>query len=350
MRRFFSLALLVAVSAVNAAAQTAASEFSDSPIRVFGFGHIGYLSEDDGEGGFVIGQAVGHLSAALSDRINLFSEATASGKDDQYKVELERIFIRYEHSDALKFSLGRYHTPIGYWNTAYHHGSWLHTSTSRPEVIKFGSQVIPVHFVGVLVEGSVPTDAWNFGYQAALGNGRHSNIARAGDAGDINSDRAWLLGFTASPLDSALKLGASIYSDRVSPSFGNDVDELIVSAYAVWDGRTIEAFAEYHHLDHESDVGAMDDTSSGYYLQVGYKGFTEQPITPYARIEEVDIGDEDPLLFGRGLNYDAQVLGLRYELAETVALKAEYRRQEFDDSGDHENNFFLEISFVVSGE
>jgi hypothetical protein len=59
--------------------------------------------------------------------------------------------VRYDFSDQFKISAGRFHTPIGYWNTAFHHGSWLQTSVARPEMIKFGSRFIPTHFVGLIV-------------------------------------------------------------------------------------------------------------------------------------------------------------------------------------------------------
>ena len=39
----------------------------------------------------------------------------------------------FDKSDRLKVSFGRYHTPINYWNTAFHHGQWLQTTISRPD-------------------------------------------------------------------------------------------------------------------------------------------------------------------------------------------------------------------------
>ena len=68
-------------------------------------------------------------------------------------------------------SFGRYHTPINWWNTAFHHGQWLQTTISRPEMTQFGGRFIPVHFVGALVEGNAPAAGWNVNYQAGIGNG-----------------------------------------------------------------------------------------------------------------------------------------------------------------------------------
>ena len=342
---------IFAVIAANVYAETDAqtAAVSDSPVTVFGFGEFGYLSNDDVDpNGFVIGQAVGHLSASLAERISLFSEATVSARDKEYKIELERLFVRYDHSDAAKFSIGRFHTPLGYWNAAYHHGAWLQTAAARPFVIKFGSQVIPIHFVGLVFEGNVPSGDWSIGYAAGVGNGRSDPISRAGDAGDINSRRAWFAGVRASSFG-GIRIGATVYSDVASPEAGPEVDETIISGYAVYDKGPIEIIGEYHHLDHESRTGPEQDTSNGYYLQFGYRFPSRYPLTPYARYEEVDVGDDDPLLQGRGLDQNAKVIGLRYDLAATVALTGEFRREEFADSGDAENVFFIQLSFVVGG-
>ncbi len=96
------------------------------------------------------------------------------------------MILRFDQSDRLKVSFGRYHTPINYWNTAFHHGQWLQTTIARPEMIQFGGRLLPVHFVGALVEGSVPAQGWNLNYKAGLGNGRATAISRGGDAGDVN--------------------------------------------------------------------------------------------------------------------------------------------------------------------
>lgn len=346
--RIFGLALLCLLAVDATAAQTL--DLGEREVNLFGFGDFNYVEDEGDDGGFVIGQLVGHLSAGLGERFNLFSEISATARDDEYNLEVERLFVRYEHSDLLKASVGRFHTPLGYWNTAYHHGTWLHTSVRRPDVIKFGSRVIPVHFVGLMAEGRLHFEDWGFKYQAGFGNGRHENIARAGDAGDVNSERAWLLAASAQSYALHVKFGVSVYSDKVSPDFlTEDVDEIITSAYFVFDSERIEAILEYHHLDHELDNGPGNDTSRGYYAQVGYRVPTTARLTPYARVEQVDIGNEDPLLGGLGIDYDATVIGVRYDVASTVALKGEYRREEFADNGKQDNNFQIQLSFTVGG-
>ena len=86
-----------------------------------------------------------------------------------FNPEVERVIIRYDLNDYFKLSFGRYHTPINYWNTAFHHGQWLQTTISRPEMTQFGGSFIPVHFVGSLVEGAVPAGGLNLNYNFGRG-------------------------------------------------------------------------------------------------------------------------------------------------------------------------------------
>src|SRR5258707_10325413 len=87
-------------------------------------------------------------------------------------------------------SFGRYHTPVGYWNTAFHHGAWLQTTITRPDIVRFGGTFIPIHFVGFLAEGNIPSGGAGLSYNVGVGNGRGNVIFRPGDAGDNNNNRS----------------------------------------------------------------------------------------------------------------------------------------------------------------
>src|SRR6266849_2193747 len=164
-------------------------------LHLSGFADIDFSAQNRSEGprGFSEGQFTLHLASALSPRVAFFGELTFTPRADAgtgnppatgFNAEVERAIIRFDQSDLLKVSFGRYHTPINWWNTAFHHGAWLQTTISRPEMTQFGGRFIPVHFVGSLVEGSTPASGWNVSYQAGIGNGRGNVISRGGDAGD----------------------------------------------------------------------------------------------------------------------------------------------------------------------
>ena len=330
---------------------TSTADPSAPEFHVMGFGDISYVSRDGSdEDGFVIGQAVAHLSASLGDSLGVFGEFSATGKDSGYSFGVERFMVKYDFSDTFKLSAGRYHTPIGYWNSAFHHGAWLQTSTTRPEMVKFGSKLVPIHFVGVLLEGNVPATNLGLTYKVGYGNGRHSNIAQAGDAGDVNGDKAWMLQVNSRPKSIyGLDFGLGFYSDEVELVMNPDVKESTVSAYAAWTKESPEIIFEYLHSEHEevTDSSVSGDVDA-WYAQIAYrlKGKHDQ-WKPYLRLEKQKIDASDPLLGTEGLNQEAGILGVRWDFNPYAALKAEYRNEEFNNGG-RENNFRVQISFVLA--
>jgi len=324
----------------------------DTPeFNVLGFGDVSYVSRDgSSEDGFVIGQAVAHLSASLGNSFSVFGEISATGRDSEYSLEVERMIVKYEFSDLLKLSAGRYHSPIGYWNSAFHHGAWLQTTTSRPEVAKFGSRIIPIHFVGLLAEGTWTQSKLGLSYELGFGNGRHANIARAGDAGDINGDKAWMVQLRAAPdALGGVKLGLGYYSDEVQPDGALPSEESTVSAYVAWSQESPEVIVEYLHSEHElvSDSSVNGDVDA-WYAQFAYRlGDELGDWKPYARYERTEVDNSDPLLGADGLDYEGSILGVRWDFNAYGALKFEYRNEEFDNAG-RENNYRVQLSFVLA--
>ena len=318
---------------------------------VMGFGDLSYVSADgDDPDGFYIGQAVAHLSAALDESFGVFGEFSLTAHDDEYTIEAERLIVKYDFSDLLKVSAGRYHSPIGYWNPAFHHGAWLQTTVSRPEMVKFGSQIVPIHFVGALVEGALPNNTLGLTYMAGFGNGRHANVARAGDAGDINGDNAWMVQMSVAPERLfGLHAGIGYYTDQITPDDRPEIREGIASAYLVWTKERPELLMEYlrsrHELAADSDIYGY---TTAWYAQFAWRlAGKYRDWKPYVRIEQNDIDDSDPLLGDQGLDYEGGILGVRWDFNRYAALKAEYRNEEFNNEG-RENNFRLQVSFVLT--
>jgi hypothetical protein len=346
------LACALVYAAPACADEAANAESQDGmELHVMGFGDISYISNDaSDQDGFAIGQAVAHVAASLDDSLSIFGEFSATARDSEYSIEVERLIVKYDFSDRYKLSAGRYHTPIGYWNSAFHHGAWLQTTSTRPEVFKFGSRIVPIHFVGVLLEGTLTGGDLGLGYKAGFGNGRHANIARAGDAGDINGDKAWMLQVTAKPQNLyGLDAGIGYYSDEVSPTGLPPTSEKTVSAYLAWTRETPEFIVEYLHSEHAllTDSSVSGDVNA-WYAQLAYRLPGERSNwKPYARVEQTSVDDSDPLLGADGLDYEGAILGVRWDFNPHAALKAEYRNEEFDSNG-RENNFRVQLSFVLS--
>lgn len=351
----FSILLLAGLPLLPAfgqdAHQVAIDELSSPKFHVMGFGDISYVSGDSTSAdGFAIGQAVAHLSASLDDSFSIFGEFSMTAKDSEYSTEVERLIVKYDFSDLFKLSAGRYHTPVGYWNSAFHHGTWLQTTVSRPEMVKFGSKIVPIHFVGALLEGTLPNNKLGLSYMAGFGNGRHANVARAGDAGDINGNNAWTVQLNAAPAKYfGLHTGIGFYTDRLTPDDRPEIDEETVSAYVAWAKESPEVLIEYLRSSHElSANSSVNGDTTAWYAQIAWrlKG-DKRAFKPYVRIENTDVDDTDPLLGDQMLDYEAGIAGLRWDFTTFAALKAEYRSEEFNNAG-RENNFRLQVSFVLT--
>lgn len=322
-------------------------------LGIRGFTNVDFSAQDakGTTSGFSMGQFVLHFSGALSDKVSYFGEVSLTATPLGYNAEVERSFVRYDYSDHLKVSFGRYHTPISYWNTAFHHGLWLQTTVDRPEMIQLGGLLIPVHFVGALVEGTVPgTGSLNLNYNLGLGNGRGSVISRPGDAGDINNNRAWLVTLYSRP-DWAYgwQVGGSVYRDKIGLSDRN-LREWIESAHVVYTKERPELLAEFANIHHNSlgRPGSFD--SQAWYVQLAYRlPWFEQPWKPYYRFEYMHIPMSDPAFNAppRPLHsFNGSVVGVRYDISRFAAIKAEYRNSRRVPGEPRVNGAFLQTALT----
>ena len=341
------------------AAQTARDAQPEYPsLHLSGFADVNFAAQDKSEGprGFSEGQFVLHLASALSPRVNFFGELSLTPRTDAgtgspaatgFNAEVERVIIRFDHSDRLKISFGRYHTPINWWNTAFHHGQWLQTTVSRPEMIQFGGRFLPVHFVGALAEGALQAGGWNLNYQAGIGNGRGNVISRAGDAGDNNARPAVVLNVFTKP-DSmfGLQVGGSVYVDRVSVPGRPEFDERITAAHVVWQREDPELIAEIADVRH-SPVGGTQTTSNlAYYVQAAYRlPSVGHMWKPYYRFEHIEVDAADPVFLGVS-NLDGSTVGVRYDISTYAAIKSEIRARRRVSDQARTNGWFVQICFT----
>lgn len=316
-------------------------------IHFRGFGDVDFSATDTPTAikGFNLGQFSLHIASPLSKKISYFGEISFSARPNTFNVELERSFIRYDYDDRLKVSFGRFHTAVNYWNTAFHHGLWLQTTISRPDMIQFGGTLLPVHFVGLQAEGSIPSGPLGLGYNVGVGNGRGSIISRGGDAGDINSHRAWLANIYARPgRFSGLQVGGSIYRDKVTPASGAEFREWISSVHFIWERETPEVMAEFSNVRHRSLSGLQTFNSQAYYAQVAYRlPWQRKRWKPYYRFDHIHTPAGEAVL--GNLNLKRSTAGMRFDITDYAAFKGEFRstvRPGLEDS----KGFFLQTSFT----
>src|SRR6202007_814458 len=126
---------------------------------------------------FSLGQVNLFVTSDVSDKFKFLSEVVfEAGRDNVLVVDIERMLLTYNFNDYLNVSVGRYHTAIGYYNTAYHHSTWFQTATGRPFLFNFEDQggILPIHNVGASITGKVPSGTLGLHYVAEVANGRAS--------------------------------------------------------------------------------------------------------------------------------------------------------------------------------
>jgi hypothetical protein len=286
--------------------------------------------------GFQEGQFILHMSSALSPKVAVFGELSFTARADAgtgttpapgFNPEVERLIVRYDVNDRFKLSFGRYHTPINYWNTAFHHGQWLQTTISRPEMTQFGGSFIPVHFVGTLVEGEVPAGGLNLNYNIGLGNGRGQVISRPGDFGDVNNNRAWLINAFIKPNRAyRFRLGGSVYRDSLNPLNGPAATEWIQAGHIVWDKEQPEFIAEFANVAHKIAGSNYTANSQGLYWQVAYRlPGSARALKPYYRFDYIHVPRGDAIFRPVVPSFHSSTAGLRYDITSFAAFKLEYR-------------------------
>lgn len=341
----------------QAGAQPVESEYPT--LHITGFGDLNYATNvtRESNSGFSEGQFVLHFASALSPRVTFFGELSFTARSDAgtgmpaatgFNAEVERSIIRFDRNDQLKVSFGRYHTPVNWWNTAFHHGQWLQTTIARPEMTQFGGRFIPVHFVGALVEGALPAGGWNVNYKAGVGNGRGNVISRGGDAADNNRNRAWVIEVFTRP-DRAFRLqaGGSLYFDRITQTSGREFRERIVAGHVVWLKEDPEVIAEVAAVRHR-EIGQTRTTSSpAYYIQTAYRlPWFGRQWKPYYRFEHIHIAAADDVFRGVVSNLDGSILGVRYDLTLYAAVKGELRVLRRSSGQPRSHGGFFQVCFT----
>jgi hypothetical protein len=269
-------------------------ESSGFPTMQFrGFADVSYYW-DDLEGpanSFALGQFNLFITSKLSDKLSVLAETVIEA--DQYNVvgmELERLLFRWASSDYLSVSLGRYHTAIGWYNTAYHHSSWMQTAIGRPFLFEFEDDggILPIHNVGASVSGQIPAGDLGLRYIVEVGNGRASHAKSdepVQNVADENRGKAVNLAILMRPAKLAgFEAGLSVYYDTLTPDGMPKVGETILAGHAVYQTSDVEWLNEIVLVRNATTGSDHVADTTGFYTQVSKKFGAWRP---YARYQYV---------------------------------------------------------------
>lgn len=321
---------------------------TDDGVGLHGFADVGLSRSGEnnpvygrGNKGFNLGSFDLYLTPKFGTNVRSLIELVFEiDRTGAVNTDLERLQIGYAFNDGATAWLGRFHTPYGYWNTAYHHGAQIQTSVLRPRFLDFEDKggILPAHTTGAWATGTFHLGGGKLGYDAYLGNASHIDaggtldMKMAGDAkyrtmGGVN---AW---YSPKAL-SALRLGVHGLRGTVEADAGNAVPGLtrlnMYGGYGVFLDDDWEALAEYYRFDNTNLTGGTGShLSSAWYAQLG-RSFGS--FTPYGRIERTSLDQADNYFAqqANGRSYNRSVIGLRYEVDPKSALKVELNRTKKD--------------------
>ena len=275
-------------------------------------------------------------------------------------IDLERLTLGYTFNDALKIRAGRVHTPLGFWNTSFHHGSQLQPTINRPEFLVFEDDggILPVHTVGIYLSGRVKTDALTAEYGVLVGNGARmtsedgsSSVISPNNVADNSGGKSVAFHAALSPrMVSGLKVGVSGHMARIqdddSPGVTDvDVDQTILNASLMYTLGNLDLMGEYFSIKDEDKIGAAgDNTSNAYYGLISYT--VADRWVPYLLYENMSVTETDPYFAALGTaDVQKSVVGLRYNLSYRSSIKAEFRGVEWGSDDWNEYGIQWSLAF-----
>jgi hypothetical protein len=298
-------------------------------LQIQGFADVNFRASDQkgATNAFAVGQLDLFLTSRLSEKFSVLSELIIEADaTNEFSFEIHRLLLRYAHNDYFNFSAGRFHSAIGYYNTAYHHGSWFQTAANRPFIFAFEGKggILPLHNVGLSITGRIPSAPLGLRYVAEIGNGRASRspLDRAVQTSiDENNGKAFNLGIFARPKGlPGFQTGLSIYRDNLTPNGSPKVGQTIMAAHVVYQNRLYEMLNELVLVRNSRNSRVFH--TPGFYTQFSRRFGNARP---YLRYQYVNAPSDDPIFPDVGRR-NGPSLGLRYDLSDFVAFKAQYDR------------------------
>jgi hypothetical protein len=270
-------------------------------------------------------------------------------------VDLERTQVSFMPNQKFSMNIGRSHAMLGYYNTAFHHGTWFQTTINRPRFFEFEDQggPLPIHNVGVEAMGTVPSGKLGLHWFGEVGNGKQTYALQAGPnpanvLGD-HTGKSTNVGFLIRPENlSGFQAGFDWYQAALVPvtnllpgyglpgfPFPNAASyyhQNIYVAHVVYITPKFEFMAEDGEIGDTPRGSSTALYTSGGYAQVS-KAFGD--FRPYVRYEWMNPNFRDPNNAWAG-RWVGPLGGVRWDVNTFVALKLEYQHTDWknfiDDS------------------
>lgn len=327
---FLPLVVISSAFAQEPAAVTPPAEaFEPEPLRLRLYGDVQARTQDgESPPTFSTGGVDFFATSRPAPNVNLLAEVLFEpGEDNTFAVDVERLMAEYAADERFTLGFGRYHTSIGYYNTAFHHGNYFQAPVGRPAIFSFedDSGPLPVHGVGAWVRGAFNPTGLGIRYVLEISNGRpgRTDVEAVQNVQDEDRRKAWngALVFLPGGIP-GFETGISYYRDQVSTQQGR-LGESILAVHAVYRTLDTEILAEGMRLRHErAPLGTRFD-SWAYYGQVS-RAFGR--FRPFFRYEKIDFDARD-FVYALLDNVDGPSMGLRFDPARSICFKLQVDRR-----------------------
>lgn len=257
------------------------------------------------------------------------------------EAEVERLQLGWFTGAGNIFWLGKHHAPLGYWNTQYHHGSYLQTSITRPAITEYehhGEGLLPIHVTGLFWEGKRAQEQGGgliYKLSAGAGPSLKADELEPTSLDQLSEGRLVAsahLGYHPPAHDKELGL---FLQQAYLPGKVGSVDEVrltTLGAHAQWQYDALRLFGEMYWV-HDRVQGASGTQRGAFasgYVQAEYGLHADW--TVYGRLENTFGEKHDPYVerFPHFVR-KRSLAGLRYELSDRQAFKLEAAAVETHD-------------------
>jgi hypothetical protein len=331
-RRSVAVALALVLGGGAAQAQSHMHNGTETEHTEFrGFADVTFAesNQPDRYSSFGLGQYVFFITSPLAEHISFLGETTFQFNSG-FQATIERVVVTFSPASYFRVSMGRLHTPIGYWNNTYHHGTLIQPTIDRPVMFLFENRrgVLPIHTTGVQVGGR-DISPLHLGYDIMVGNG-------IGSSPTTDNDRAKSYTVSVhSQITSALRIGASFYGDHIASGTLNlsgvamtqGVSQRMIGGFAVLQSSQYELITEYQHSRNRPDSLGPTITQAFY----AYGGYRFGNLVPYVRYDRLQFPAGD--LYYTDDDVRLGIVGARYDFSPQVVGKAEIRRRTTTSAG-----------------
>jgi hypothetical protein len=245
-------------------------------------------------------------------------------------VDLDRMQISYEFGDWLKVTGGRFHTSLGYYNTAYPQGGAVYLlPIDRPFVVDQhdNASIVPTSTVGLNFHGRPPFLGQRIVYDVDVSNGRGVQSNDLANGGDANNSK--MLNLRLRYDANGLIIGANALVDWIPPRLDPNalqpetLHERIFGAHIAYVEHPWHFISEGYLIQHTG--GGLSQRTVAALCEFGY---TVGLATPYARYELARFPNGQDVFWApthqqeRG-DFDAVSLGVKIVPNENFAIKFE---------------------------